>query len=180
MPVFVKKFFGHLRTVSRHRRSVLKMSRKCGILYQGLIHDLSKYSPSEFIPSVEYWTGTRSPLDVQIEHEGYSSAWLHHKGKNKHHFEYWHDPIHLDIPVKMPIKYVAEMFCDNVSASKTYLGNDYKDDSALKYILSRPKTKELMHPETYALFIRLLEMLAKKGEEKTCRYIACLVHRGKY
>ena len=87
----IKNFFGHLSTINEHRFLVMKHCFRVGLYKQGLTHDLSKYSPTEFIPGVKYFQGDRSPNNAQREHEGYSSAWLHHKGRNKHHFEYWTD-----------------------------------------------------------------------------------------
>ena len=54
----LKGFFGHLRTINRHRHKVIAHCAKAGILWQGLRHDLSKYSPTEFIPGVKYFQGT--------------------------------------------------------------------------------------------------------------------------
>ena len=165
-------FNGHLHTVNAHRRLVRKYCFKLGIYRQGLMHDLSKYSPSEFIPGVKYYQdGHRSPNNAQREDEGVSKAWLHHKGRNKHHFEYWID---YDVDgsrtvlagMKMPVKYVAEMFCDRIAASRIYNKEKYKDSDPLDYYI-----KGLMHPETDALLHKLLQMLADKGEEYTFEYI---------
>ena len=111
----LKGFFGHLRTINRHRHKVIAHCAKAGILWQGLRHDLSKYSPTEFIPGVKYFQGTRSPNEAERELNGYSLAWMHHKGRNRHHFEYWIDvdPVEkIYKPVKMPLRFLAEMFCD--------------------------------------------------------------------
>jgi len=58
---------------------------------QGLLHDLSKYSPVEFLVGCKYYQGTRSPNNAEREDIGVSTSWLHHKGRNKHHFEHWVD-----------------------------------------------------------------------------------------
>ena len=93
----------HLHTVGKHRREVRRLCFKCGLYWQGLVHDLSKYSLVEFIPQIKYWTGKRSPIDEEIDDIGYSSAWLHHKGRNKHHYEYWLDPAHCkEFPKAVP------------------------------------------------------------------------------
>ena len=56
-----------------------------------------------------------------------SKSWMHHKGRNKHHFEYWIDyGINCDTIIKgvpMPRRYVAEMIMDRISASRVYLGD---------------------------------------------------------
>ena len=125
------KAWQHFKTITRHRNKVILHCAKAGILWQGLFHDLSKYSPEEFIPGVIFYQGTRSPNEGEREEYGYSAAWMHHKGRNKHHFEYWtdYDPKTRQMePVKMPLKYVKEMFCDRVAASKIYGGEKYTDD----------------------------------------------------
>ena len=167
------KAWQHFKTITRHRNKVILHCAKAGILWQGLFHDLSKYSPEEFIPGVIFYQGTRSPNEGEREKYGYSAAWMHHKGRNKHHFEYWtdYDPKTRQMePVKMPLKYVKEMFCDRVAASKIYGGEKYTDDYALNYFL-KSKGKRKIHPETSALIEKLLRMLAQQGEGKAFAYI---------
>lgn len=168
--------WGHFKTITRHRHQVIKHCAKAGILFQGLFHDLSKYSPTEFIPGAKYYQGTRSPNEAEREAYGYSKAWIHHKGRNKHHFEYWTDysPVSKKLEgVKMPINYVKEMFCDRVAASKIYMGDTYSDDAPLQYFLKAKKTR-MIHPETSDLLEKLLRMLSEKGEEETFAYIRSL------
>lgn len=160
------KFFQHLKTICRHRRQVRKNCFKVGLIRQGLFHDLSKFSPSEFIPGVKFWQGTRSPQAKEREVIGYSAAWLHHKGRNKHHFEYWTD---LDKsgcikPVDMPPEYFAEMVCDRVGASKVYKGKNYTDACPLEYYKGR-KDNLVMHPDTAVRLEYYLQLLADKGEK---------------
>lgn len=177
-------FNGHLHTVNCHRRLVRKYCFKLGLYRQGMMHDLSKYSPSEFIPGVKYYQdGHRSPNNAQREDEGVSKAWLHHKGRNKHHFEYWID---YDVDgnstilagMKMPVKYVAEMFCDRVAASRIYNKDKYKDSDPLDYYI-KGLGHYIMHPETDELLHNLLKMLADKGEEYTFAYIKANVLKKK-
>lgn len=140
---------------------------------QGLRHDLSKYSPTEFIPGARFFQGTRSPNERERELYGCSRAWMHHKGRNRHHYEYWNDynPKTRQIEnVEMPVKYVIEMFCDRVAASKIYNGKDYTDACPYNYYC-RIKGKNRMHPNTEALLCELLEMLRDEGEDKTFAYI---------
>lgn len=159
----------HFYTITKHRHKVIANCFRAGIGAQGLRHDLSKYTPTEFFAGAKYYLGTRSPNEAEREALGYSAAWLHHKGRNKHHFEYWVD---VDVktkqygPVKMPYNFLAEMFCDRVGASKIYGGKRYNDAYALEYFL-HGKGKRAMHPETSAELERLLRMLAEQGEEKT-------------
>ncbi|MCM1164907.1 MAG: DUF5662 family protein [Lachnospiraceae bacterium] len=177
----LKSAFLHFKTITKHRHKVIAHCAKAGILWQGLRHDLSKYSPTEFLQGARFYLGTRSPNEGEREAYGYSLAWMHHKGRNRHHFEYWtdYDPkTKLVEPVKMPLRYVVEMFCDRVAASKIYQGKSYKDDSALKYFLNG-KHRRKIHPETSELLERLLVMLSEKGEDETFAYIRALIKNGK-
>ncbi len=167
------KLFKHFNTITKHRHQVIKHCFKAGIGFQGLFHDLSKYSPTEFITGVKNYQGNRSPNEYERETKGYSYAWLHHKGRNRHHFEYWTDynPIERRIqPIKMPLKYVAEMFCDRVAASKIYKGKDYTDSSALVYFING-KPNRFINKETSDFLEKLLVMLSEKGEKETFRYL---------
>ena len=169
----MRKFFGHLNTIMRHRRKVIYHCAKAGILWRGLLHDLSKYSPTEFIPGVRHFIGTRSPNEGERALKGYSDAWMHHKGRNRHHFEYWTDynpETKLMSPVKMPIVFVKEMFCDRVAASKVYQGKNYTNEHPYKYF-APGKIRRSIHPETSDLLEEWLIMLRDKGEKETFRHI---------
>ena len=165
----LKGFFGHLRTINRHRHKVIAHCAKAGILWQGLRHDLSKYSPTEFLPGVKYFQGTRSPNEAERELNGYSLAWMHHKGRNRHHFEYWSDynPKTKRVePVEMPVRFLAEMFCDRVAASKIYLQDRYDQTCPLDYFQrSTSKKRGMLHPETERQLTELLTILAEQGED---------------
>ena len=169
------KAWNHFKTITYHKYLVAKGCFRIGLYKQGILHDLSKYSPSEFRVGMKYYQGTRSPNNAEREDLGYSGAWLHHKGRNKHHYEYWIDysmpaaPGSM-IPVPMPDQYIAEMIMDRIAASKVYKGGDYTDASPLEYYL-QGKDKIPIHPKTAAVLERILRMLAKEGEEKTFRYI---------
>ncbi len=171
----------HFRTITKHRHTVIKHCRKAGIFWQGLGHDLSKYSPTEFIPGAKYYLGTRSPNEVEREMHGHSKAWMHHKGRNKHHFEYWTDynPQTKRVePVEMPVKYVAEMFCDRVAASKIYNGEKYNQHLSIEYF-EKGRQRRTIHQNTSDLLESLLVMLSEKGEEETFKYIKNLVKESK-
>ena len=171
---------GHFVTITKHRNKVIYHCAKCGILWRGLCHDLSKYSPTEFFPGVKYFIGTRSPNELEREEKGYSSAWLHHKGRNKHHFEYWTDYNMAQrrvMPVKMPFVFVVEMFCDRVAASKIYQGENYTSSHPIDYFM-RGKQNRVIHHETSDLLESLLVMLRDKGEVETFSYIKGLVKSG--
>lgn len=166
-------FFRHFNTITKHRHAVLKHCFKAGILWRGILHDLSKYTPVEFFTGVRYYVGTRSPNESEREENGYSSAWMHHKGRNKHHFEYWTDynpKTKIVEPVKMPLIFVAEMFCDRVAASKIYQGKNYTDSHPIEYFL-KGKANRVIHSETSDFLEMLLTMLKEKGEEKTFAFL---------
>jgi hypothetical protein len=177
-----ERFRGHLNTINEHKIMVMKHCFKCGLYKQGLLHDMSKYLPIEFLAGVKYFQGDRSPNSAQREAEGYSDAWLHHKGRNKHHFEYWIDYTVIKEEgiqgMPMPIEYVIEMFCDRVAACKIYHKDEYKDRDALDYFM-RGKGYYVMHKDAEALLEKLLRMLAINGEEYTFRYIRYLLRKKK-
>ncbi len=169
----MKNVYKHLSTVHRHRRLVREHCFKAGLYWQGLTHDLSKYSPEELIVSCRMFQGTRSPNEAERELKGYSTAWMHHKGRNKHHFEYWTDYNTVTRKmeaVKMPLIYVCEMFCDRVAASKVYMGENYSDGAPLEYFY-RGEATRMIHPDTSKLLEMLLTMLADEGEDYTFAYI---------
>lgn len=164
----------HFITITKHKNMVLKGCFRVGLYKQGLLHDLSKYMPSEFIVGAKYYQGTQSPNNAERDDIGYSSAWLHHKGRNKHHYEYWIDyssQIEEGMkPAPMPDRYIIEMFIDRVAASKNYNGKNYRDDFPLQYY-ERGRSKKWMHPETSEKLEFLLHMLADQGEEATMKYV---------
>lgn len=167
------KPFSHFMTITKHRHQVIKHCIKAGIPLQGLLHDLSKYSPTEFIPGAKYYLGTRSPNEAERAEKGYSAAWLHHKGRNRHHYEYWMDynaKTKRMEPVEMPIKYVKEMFCDRLAASKIYQGKNYTEAHPLQYFMNA-KPRILIHPSTSALLEKLLIMVKDEGEDKAFEYL---------
>lgn len=146
-----------------------------GLYWQGICHDLSKYSWTEFRVGAKYFQGNRSPNNAEREDIGYSTAWLHHKGRNKHHYEYWIDYSTRAVvggmaPAPMPKKYVVEMLMDRIAASKVYRGSAYTDSDPLKYY-EGSKEPPMIHPETKALLEKLLRMLAEKGEKETFAYV---------
>ena len=167
-------FLGHLKTVNHHRALVRKYCFRLGLYWQGLTHDLSKYTPSEFIPGIKYYQGDRSPNDAQRRNCGYSSSWMHHQGRNRHHFEYWTDystsGIGID-GVEMPKKYVAEMFCDRLAASKVYRGKDFDPGDPYKFFLRGKERRLLLHPNTEALLEVILTKLRDEGEDAAFDYV---------
>ena len=159
------RFIGHLSTITRHRHLVIAHCAKAGILFQGLFHDLSKYGYTEFSQGVKYYSGVHSPTEDERRENGYSLAWMHHKGRNRHHWEYWTDYSIAEkryVPIPVPRRYLAEMLCDRVAASKIYKGEGYTDASPLEYLLAG---KDIMHPDTKETLIRFLTQLRDEGED---------------
>ena len=177
------KAWKHFKTVTYHKYLVAKGCFRVGLYRQGLLHDLSKYSPVEFMAGAKYYQGDRSPNNAEREDKGYSAAWLHHKGRNRHHYEYWID-YSLESepgvmkPVPMPDRYIAEMVMDRIAASKVYEGKAYTDASPLKYYY-KGTDKAPLHPDTRRKLVKLLKMLAQRGEKETFDYIRRVLVRGK-
>lgn len=166
----------HFKTITRHRNLVCKYCFRLGLYSQGLKHDLSKYSPAEFISGAKYYQGNRSPNDAERKATGVSLAWLHHKGRNRHHLEYWVDyVINPDGSVgyggnKMPLRFVAEMFCDRIAASRIYLGEKYTDAAPYEYYVNS-KGAIMIHPETGAELEKMLRVLRDEGEDAAFAYV---------
>ena len=171
----------HFKTINHHRFLVMKHCFQVGLYRQGLTHDLSKYSPTEFGIGAKYYAGTRSPNAVEREEKGFSEAWMHHKGRNRHHYEYWTD---LDlktgqyVAMPMPRRYLVEMVMDRIAACKTYHGRAYQNIDALNYYL-RARETPLLHPETSRQLRFILQMLADSGEKVTFRFLRKVVLAGK-
>ena len=168
--------WNHFCTITKHRWKVRKHCFQVGLYWRGLVHDLSKYSWTEFRSGVKYYQGTRSPNSRERELLGHSLAWMHHKGRNRHHFEYWND-INLETrqyePVPMPRKFFVEMVMDRIAACKIYNGKKYTDGDALAYLERSIEAKESssMHPQTKRELIFILTMLRDRGEKETFRFI---------
>jgi len=171
---YVSNFIHHFITITRHKFLVQQGCFRLGLYWQGIMHDLSKYSPQEFIGGIRYYQGYRSPNNAERETIGYSAAWLHHKGRNKHHYEYWVDYSSHGtgryVPVKMPTRYLIEMFVDRIAASKNYNGVAYTDASPYEYY-KKGRTQIALHETTKKQLEFLLKMLRDQGEEKTFQYI---------
>jgi hypothetical protein len=172
----MNKAWEHFKTITHHHNLVCGYCFRAGLYWQGLTHDLSKLSPTEFKVGARYYQGIRSPNNAEREDIGLSTAWLHHKGRNKHHYEYWIDysfePGSNGLGgAKMPRKYVAEMIFDRVSASRNYLGDRYTDDQPLQYFLRSKDRSWYIHPTTKRQMEYLLRMWSEMGEDYTIRYI---------
>jgi len=169
------KIYQHFKTITYHKWLVMKGCFSIGLYKQGLCHDLSKYGLTEFMVGAMYYQGNRSPNNAEREERGYSSSWLHHKGRNKHHYEYWIDYSVRDIeggmaPAPMPVKYILEMIMDRIAASKVYAREDYTRHHPLAYYKTGREHAPL-HKKTKKTLELLLLILDQYGEKEMVRFI---------
>ena len=149
----------------RHKLVVYRECAACGIRWQGITHDLSKFSPTEFVPSAKYFQGNKSPIEAEKEALGYSDAWLHHKAHNKHHWEYWCDYNNDTgevFPHRIPKKYVVEMLCDWIGAGKVYSKDRWTQTEPLNYY-NKVRAGRHFHPQTESVIVRFLELIRDDG-----------------
>ena len=171
----------HFSTITKHRHQVIRHCAKAGIFWQGVRHDLSKYTPTEFLNGIRNYQGYRSPNEQERETKGYSEAWMHHKGRNRHHIEYWTDynPKTKKVePVMMPLRFVAEMFCDRLAASKIYNKENYNNTQPLDYFL-KGKDRRIIHPQTSDLLESWLVLLNEQGEDAVFQTIKAALREKK-
>ncbi len=154
----------HLKTILKHKFWVFYYCCKAGIPFQGFIHDFSKFSPIEFFESVKYYTGTHSPIDECKKVNGVSYAWLHHKGRNKHHYEYWQDNFDKGgNPIKMPYKYLIEEICDFLGAGRAYNGKSFSYEKEYTWWINKIKNPIAMHPQDKDFINTILFELQKNS-----------------
>ena len=169
------KIYQHFKTITYHKWLVMKGCFSIGLFKQGICHDLSKYSPTEFWVGAKFFQGDRSPNNAEREEKGYSSSWLHHKGRNRHHYEYWIDYSIKDIkggmvPAPMPIKYILEMVMDRIAASKVYAKDAFTRHHPLAYYNSGKEFAPL-HKKTKDTLELFLLILDKYGEKEMARFM---------
>ena len=161
----IKNLVMHFHLVNKHRFKVFKLCCKAGIPFRGLVHDLSKYSPSEFFESAKYYSGDKSPITNCKRINGYSKAWLHHKGRNKHHFDYWYNLLDRKAAV-IPYKYTVEMICDNIAAGMTYKKDNWDESEPLNYYLTSNKSRYI-NPVIDRVLVDTYICLEENGINKT-------------
>lgn len=164
--MLIKNFFLHLNLINKHKWNVFKLCVKAGIPFRGIIHDLSKYSPIEFWESVKYYNGKKSPIVVSRLENGYSKAWLHHKGRNKHHPEYWYDCKAPETKPIMPYKYAAEMVCDRLAAGIVYSGKEWTNTTQLEYFKIH-KYDDLLNEKLINFLEDIFYQVSINGIDKT-------------
>ena len=161
---FCKRFFGHLKTVLKHKFWVWYYMNKCGLKWgwRGLWHDISKFSPTEFWESVKYYSGTRSPIDACKEDKGVSMAWMHHKGRNPHHYEYWMDNFDKGgEPKEMPWRYKVVMICDYLAAARAYMGKNFSYKAEYKWWQKKLELPRSQHENDKKFVSKVLNNLAE-------------------
>ena len=109
----MKKYWKNLKHIFRHKWYVLEECCKHEIVWQGIVHDLSKFSWIEFRAYADNFFGDKKRTDFDY-------AWLHHQHKNKHHWNYWVVDQKKKTALPMPDKYLVEMFCDWKAMSRQF------------------------------------------------------------
>jgi len=159
----LSNIFKHLWLITKHRHRVFLLCTKCGLFWRGLLHDLSKYSCVEFWESAKFYTGYRSPISICREVKGYSLAWLHHKGRNRHHIEYWYDEDSI-LQAVVPYKFAVEGICDKIVATKIYRGKSFELSDVLLH-WNRMKSKLHANEKVLQFYDKVLTDLKDYGEK---------------
>lgn len=166
MEIKISNIFKHIKLVMHHKWVVFKLCCKVGIPWRGFMHDWSKFSPIEFWESVKYYDGHKSPITVCKEKNGYSNAWLHHKGRNKHHFQYWVDLALPQQAIIMPYEYAVEMVCDQLAAGIIYGGDKWTKEYQLNYYMNR-ESKNIIHPQIDKYLKEIFTQVSQNGIDAT-------------
>ena len=162
------KTIQHFLKICKHKYWVFYYCNKAGIPWRGIVHDMSKFSPIEFFESVKYYQGSSSPIDACKKANGWSAAWLHHKGRNKHHYEYWQDNFdNGGVPLKMPYKDVLELICDYLGAGKAYQGKNFTLQGEKIWWDAKKKHNLAMHPQTFEFIDTMMTYFNIYGEYAT-------------
>jgi len=159
----IQNMLKHIKLVIKHKYQVFKLCCKIGMPFRGFMHDWSKFSPTEFWESVKYYNGKKSPINIAKKENGYSKAWLHHKGRNKHHYEYWYDSRAPEQNPIIPYKYVAEMICDKLAANIVYEGQDWTKEGPLNYWNTREKERATINLKLKNMLTEVFKQVAQKG-----------------
>lgn len=159
--ITLKNTWLHFKKICKHKRWVFHYCHLYGITWRGIKHDMSKFSPVEFWESVRYYQGDRSPIDACKEENGYSMCWMHHKGRNTHHYEYWQDDFdHGGKPLVMPMDDAIEMLCDFLGAGRAYMGDAFDYRKEYDWWLKKRATGIAMHPAMQVFISRTLHWLS--------------------
>lgn len=165
----ISRIYNHTRTVLTHKWWVARYCFMLGLYRQGVTHDLSKFSPAEFLEGVRYYEATRSPIAACRERSGYSRAWFHHRGNNPHHAEMWIDDFdHGGRLLPMPYRYAAEKLCDHIAACRTYsanAGRQFSYRAVYEWWMSKKLYSFSMHSSTFNFVTEMLRALVALERE---------------
>lgn len=171
--MLIKNAWLHFKKICTHKYWVGYYCFKAGIPWRGIKHDLSKFHPVEFWESVKYYQGDRSPIDACKEANGVSQAWMHHKRRNSHHYEYYVDNFDKGgEAVQMPFEDALEMVCDYLGAGRAYSGKKFTYKGELEWWKNKSKNGIAMHPQTKMFVTLMLSQLAEKNHVEINRHIA--------
>ena len=164
--MYLKNIVKHFKLITHHKCLVFKLCLMIGEPWRGFMHDWSKYSPTEFWEGVKYFQGTYSPIRNCKKENGYSKAWLHHKGRNKHHAEYWFDNTAPQKTPIIPYKYAVEMVCDKLAAGMAYQGKKLTKEYELEYWNNRERKNMFINENIDKFVTDVLTQIADKGVNK--------------
>lgn len=166
MKITLKNTWLHFKKVCTHKFWVAYYCFKVGLYWQGLMHDMSKFSWVEFWESVKYYQGTKSPIDACKENKGYSLAWQHHKGHNPHHYEYWTDRYDDGtVALEMPYKYAVELLCDWLGAGRAYFGENFSYEKEWEWWRNKIENKHPKMNQQTANFVDIVFCKLKEREK---------------
>ncbi len=159
---YFNRLRNHLKIVRKHRKWARKYCFIAGLYWQGIVHDLSKYSPVELFESAYHYTGLTSPINTCKAEKGYSLGWFHHRGRNKHHWEYWVDNFEKGMtPTLMPYKYALEMICDFLAACAAYNKEEFSYMKEYEWWQEKKKVA-IIHPAIIAFVETILYACAQQ------------------
>lgn len=161
------KHFRYLKYVLRHKWFVLLKCIDFGIGWRGIVHDISKFSPSEWFPYVDKFYG--GPWEKYSDRHGdarnfpgykytqewvderFRTAWLHHQRRNPHHWQYWvlrNDDgtiVCLEIPRKCALEMVADWWGAGRAIKTHHDGGEYDE---LQEWYAKNRDKIMLHDNT--------------------------------
>lgn len=159
------KYYKYILLLIKHKWIVFKLLLKAGLYKQAIAHDLSKLNPIEIIGYNEPYGSAK-----------FNAAWLHHKGRNKHHCQYWTDINENNelVVVDMPQKYIYELVADWISAGQCYEKN-WTQTEPFNY-LSTVYNTDLMSARTLQLVAAITFDIKIQGAAEVMKNI----RKGKY
>lgn len=171
------KALKHFKLITTHKWYVFKNCCKAGIIWRGIKHDMSKYSPIEFFESVKYFTGEDSPINLCKEINGVSKAWLHHKGRNSHHYEYWQDNFDQGgKALEMPFLDAVELICDYIAAGQAYQKKNFTYKGEYEWWINKSKNPLAMHPNTKRFIDIMLKVMSLEENNDCLRRVRAMYY----